>query len=121
MESNPEDLRGKQSRWHEDIKDEVFHSDRHITLTRINDKVSNMKRQWKEAKVMQESTGWGIREDQESIDKALEKKCPFFHRLDAIWGTRPNVKIIARPDSTQLTNTPLDTSTTPMSRGRAPS
>ena len=100
MEDNPDDLLGKQSRWHRDMKDEVFPNDEHITTKKINDKISNMKRQWKEAKALQENTGWGIREDEQSINQALERKCPFFHRLDAIWGSKPNVNIVTRMDST---------------------
>lgn len=98
MEENPEELRGKQCRWHKDVKDEVFHSEEHITVKKINDKVSNMKRQWKEAKVLQGKSGWGV-EATEDDNQKLERKCPFFNRLDGIWGTRPRVRAVTRMES----------------------
>ena len=109
MEDNLEELRGKQSRWHKDVKCEVFLKDEHITIKKISDKVSNMKKQWKEAKALRDGSGWGImdyKEDQ-SIKDALERKCPFFFRLDAIWGGRPNVKVLYRMDTINSTTQPV--------------
>lgn len=107
MEENPEQLHGKQSRWYRDVKDEVFYNDEHITVKKINDKASNMKKASKEAKASQGDSGWGLREeDERNIQKKLEKKCQFFSRLDGIWGSRPNVRIITRVDSTEVRAAP---------------
>ena len=85
MEENLEQLRGKQSRWYPDVKDEVFYNEEHITVKKINDKASNMKKAWKEAKASQGDTGWGLREeDERNIQEKLERKCQFFSRLDGI-------------------------------------
>ena len=53
----------------------------HITVKKISDKESNMKRQWKEAKGLQEKSGWGISDyDERSVNDALKKKCMIFGR-----------------------------------------
>ena len=44
MEDNQELLRGKQATWYKDIKDQVFVNDDHITLKKIKEKATNMKR-----------------------------------------------------------------------------
>lgn len=123
MEKNPVELKGKQSRWHRDIKDEVFGKDDHITVKRINDKLANMKRQYKEAITIQDSSGWGLcEEDEQFINKNLDKKCPFFFRLDRICGNRPNMRIPTQMDSSvsQL-DTPVGTTTTTITLSRSPS
>ena len=86
MEDNQELLRGKQAAWHKDIKAQVFGNDNHITLKKIKEKAANMKRAWKDAKAMQELSGWGLKfEDNEpSINDRLEQKSGFFWRLEEI-------------------------------------
>ena len=54
MEDNQELLRGKQRAWHKVAKDEVFANEVHITVKKITDKATNMKRVWKEAREMQQ-------------------------------------------------------------------
>ncbi|RPB25363.1 hypothetical protein L211DRAFT_867338 [Terfezia boudieri ATCC MYA-4762] len=86
MEDNQEELRGKQITWHKLVKGQVFADEDHITVKRITDKSTNMKRSWKDARAMQQRSGWGVKpEDNEaSINQALERKCAFFWRLDEI-------------------------------------
>ncbi|KAF8458007.1 hypothetical protein BGX38DRAFT_1155017, partial [Terfezia claveryi] len=50
MEENQEQLRGKQITWHKLVKEQVFSTDEHITVKRITDKATNMKR-----------SGWGVK------------------------------------------------------------
>ena len=108
MEENPQDLKGKQIAWHKDVKDQVFSEpgDEHITVKKITEKASNMKRRWKEAKAMAELSGWGVRleDNEQTINDVLERKCAFYWRLDGIWGTRPNASIII--GSMESTNPP---------------
>jgi len=104
MEENQEELRGKQITWHKLVKEQVFPSEEHITIRRITDKATNMKRSWKEARAMQQRSGWGVRaEDNEtSINEALERRCLFFWRLDEIWGSRPNVTLTGGSESSEI-------------------
>jgi len=82
MEENQELLRGKQSEWHKRVKAQVFRDegDEYITVKKIGEKVNNMKKCWKEAKAMQECSGWGVRsnDNEKSINEHLEQKCAFF-------------------------------------------
>lgn len=59
MEENEKLLRGKQIVWHKEIKEQVFGDDEYITVKRISEKISNMKKasSWKEAKAMQTHSG----------------------------------------------------------------
>ncbi|KAF8430248.1 hypothetical protein EV426DRAFT_713247 [Tirmania nivea] len=61
MEENQELLRGKQV---------------HITVKKISEKMSNMKKAWKDAKAMQARPGWGIKseENKESINEIWERR-----------------------------------------------
>jgi len=104
MEENKEELRGKQIKWHKLVKEQVFSSEEHITVRRITDKATNMKRSWKEARAMQQRSGCGVKaEDNEtSIDEALERRCPLFWRLDEIWASRPNVTLTRGSESTEI-------------------
>ena len=60
IEDNRELLRGKQLTWHKLVKEEVFidNTDEHIVVKKITEKVNNMKKRWKEAKAMQERSGY---------------------------------------------------------------
>ncbi|KAF8417327.1 hypothetical protein EV426DRAFT_721276 [Tirmania nivea] len=91
MEENQEELRGKQITWHKLVKGQVFADEDHITVKRIMDKATNMKRSWKDARAMQQRSGWGVKPEnnEASINEALERKCAFFWRLDEIWGSSP--------------------------------
>ncbi|KAF8424327.1 hypothetical protein EV426DRAFT_599504 [Tirmania nivea] len=101
MEENQEELRGKQIKWHKLVKEQVFSNDEHITVKRITDKATNMKRSWKEARAMQQRSGWGVKAEnnEASINETLERKCAFFWRLDEIWGSRPNVELVGGSES----------------------
>lgn len=101
MEENPELLQGKQVTWHKELKQEVFPDEEHITVKKITDKATNMKRAWKEAKALQDSTGCELIavDSERSIKELLEKKCTFFWRLNAIWGSRPAGTVIASMES----------------------
>jgi len=58
----------------------------HITVKRISEKMGNMKT-WKDAKAMQVQPGWGVKPEvsEASINQVLERRCPFFWRLDGFW------------------------------------
>lgn len=114
MEDHPLEIRGKQSSWHKDIKDEVFKDNAHVTVRRICDKATNMKKQWGGATAARNATGWGVGKSENSITESLEKRCPFFFRLDAIWGTRPNVRIATGLDSTSMLPPPRPKSALPI-------
>ena len=92
MEVNPDQLRGKQSVWHKEVKDAEFADSQIISVKRVRDKATNLKVQWKAAKALQERSGWALRQEEntEAVNRCLEKKCPFFWRLDRIWGPRPS-------------------------------
>jgi len=62
MEENSEELRGKQAKWHKDVKDELYANKDHITVKEIGDNAANRKKQWKEMKAMQEKSGWRVTE-----------------------------------------------------------
>ncbi|KAF8461543.1 hypothetical protein BDZ91DRAFT_798027 [Kalaharituber pfeilii] len=55
----------------------------------------------KSCKALQERSGWGLtaEDNKESINTFIEKKCPLFWRLDAIWGSRPNSMVVASRES----------------------
>ena len=103
MEDNPEELRGKQAAWHRKIVDKIFNTakDKHIDVKKICDKATNMKKQWRDTSAFRTKSGWGLQEDnlERTIHEALEKKCPYFFRLDAIWGTRPGATARVHIDS----------------------
>ena len=54
MEENPHLLRGKPQVWHTKIYDQ---NSEHITITKIRDKLSNMKRSWQAARILVNSSG----------------------------------------------------------------
>ena len=101
MEEHLDELRGKQITWQKDAKEQLFPNDSHIMIRKLTDKVANMKRAWKEARAMQDQSGWGLQPDdnETSINDRLKRKCPFYWRLDAIWGSRPNVTVVDRMES----------------------
>jgi len=45
---------------------------------------------------MQAQSGWGVKPDEceASTNQVLERKCPFFWRLEEIWGSHPNTSVI---------------------------
>jgi len=49
MEGNQEQLRGKQIAWHKEVKEQIFGAEKHSTVKRIPEKMSNMKKIWKDA------------------------------------------------------------------------
>jgi len=49
MGENSPELRGKQAKWHKDVKDEVFANEDHITA-KIGEKATNMKKQGKQCR-----------------------------------------------------------------------
>lgn len=66
MEQNHERLRGRPADWINRVKDDIFPDNqgfKHITAKKVKDKYSNMKRAWKDAKVMQEKSGFGPRKE----------------------------------------------------------
>ncbi|KAF8416655.1 hypothetical protein EV426DRAFT_711845 [Tirmania nivea] len=61
MEDNQEKLRGKQSAWHKDVKEELFKDEDDMTIKRIREKAVNMKTAWTKTKALVVKTGWGLR------------------------------------------------------------
>jgi len=88
---------------HKDVKEEVFADDNSITLNRILDKVADMKVARSTAKKARDQSGWGLKAEDhsESQQTYLNKKCPFFYRLDEIWGTRANSTPFVLQDTTE--------------------
>ena len=54
MEENQIKLRGKQSVWHKDVKEQVFGQNGDITVKRIGEKVQNMKNACRNARKLRE-------------------------------------------------------------------
>jgi len=101
MEENQQSLRGKQTVWYKDVKEQVFGDNEDITVKRVGEKVQNMKNAWRNARKLQEQSGGGVRAEDNAptFNALLETKCPLFWRLDEIWGTRPNVTPVMVVDS----------------------
>ncbi|KAF8459360.1 hypothetical protein BGX38DRAFT_2985 [Terfezia claveryi] len=101
MEENHEQLRGKQIAWHKEVKEQSFALEEHITVKKISEKIGNMKKAWKGARAMQIRSGWGVRyeDNEQSINELLERRCPFFWRLEELWGSRPNISVILHTES----------------------
>ncbi|RPB20104.1 hypothetical protein L211DRAFT_572676 [Terfezia boudieri ATCC MYA-4762] len=101
MEDNREQLRGKQVAWHKEVKEQAFANEDHITVKRISEKMGNMKKAWNAARAMQTRSGWGVRsgDNDQSINEVLERRCPFFWRLEELWGSRPNVSAIPHTEA----------------------
>ncbi|KAF8445291.1 hypothetical protein BGX38DRAFT_1331077 [Terfezia claveryi] len=74
MEDNQEKLRGKQSAWHKDVKEEIFKDDDDMTIKRIREKAVNIKTSWTKTKAVLVKTGWGLRpeKNEASINDTLE-------------------------------------------------
>ncbi|RPA96671.1 hypothetical protein L873DRAFT_1845261 [Choiromyces venosus 120613-1] len=81
-------------------------------------KYDNLKKSYREALKLADQSGCGLGEEDLvngntlSLRDKLEKKCPFFARLDAIWGTRPNFRppsLFSSGSSSQETAAAADT------------
>lgn len=110
MEENLEALKGSKTIWVKDCKEQVFKDDLELTAERIGIKHNNLKASWAAAKKRiggSGSTGSEVKEEPGgtyTMDEGeLEKKCPFFQRLDGIFCTRPNTSLGT------LQNTPQET------------
>lgn len=97
MEANKDALRGLQSRWYKDAREALWKEDRDMTWQRVRDKVQNMKQAWKKGVQLRDQSGWGLRvqDNEPAVVQKLEKTCPFFWRLDRIWGTGPQAPPLA--------------------------
>ena len=62
IEDNVSRLNGKQLSWYKEVKEDVFSGHDHdgITGRKITDKVSNMKKHWKEVRATAELSRWGL-------------------------------------------------------------
>jgi len=103
MGENQEKLRGKQSSWHKDVKEQVFKENEEISVKRIREKAQNMKIAWSKARKLRDQSGAGVRaaDYAPTFNAILESKCQLFWRLDEIWGTRLNATPILVVDSTR--------------------
>jgi len=62
----------------------------------VVDKYGNIKKSYSKAAQMNDQPGWGLGEEDLAEGKATQRSkllsaCPFFFRLDAIWGNKSNV------------------------------
>jgi len=62
-----------------------------------------MKVAWSTAKKAGDQSGWGLKAEDHSESQQiyLAKKCPFFNRLDEIWGTRANSTSFVLQDTSE--------------------
>ena len=102
MEEHEDLLQGKKHIWHQEVHIQVFSDYEHITVKKIKEKANNMKRSWQAARAMADNSGWGVENQDESIQEVLERKCPFYARLDRLWGSHPNTTAIHESESTQM-------------------
>ena len=65
MEENHERLRGKPADWISRIKDDVPDNEgfKRIKAKGLRDKYNSMEKPWKDAKAIQEQSGFGLREE----------------------------------------------------------
>lgn len=113
-------LRGSTALWTARAKEAIFANNEDIDAKKIKSKYHNMRNSWKAAKIMQEQSGFGLKEDDCSssvngrssgslkiakpaanpaLSEVLNRKCRFFWRLDEIFGTRPNNNPIVTVDT----------------------
>ena len=71
------------------VKEQVFQDSPDITIERIGVKHNNLKASWTAGRKKLDGTGYGSKKGG-TIMEEVEKKYPFFKRLDKIFGTRPN-------------------------------
>ena len=102
MEDNQVALRGSKSAWVKDCKEQVFQDSPDVTIERIGVKHNNLKASWTAGRKKLDGTGYGSREGG-TIMGELEKKFPFFKRLDKIFGTRPNACLGTSLDTITVT------------------
>ncbi len=62
------------------------------------DRYNTLVRKYKTTKTASEKTGFGCTEDDfdadppiDTVEKKLESMCPYFHRLDTLYGGRQNI------------------------------
>lgn len=86
-------IQGRQVDWHRQLKAAVFSSAEHdhISIKRITEKMSNLKKAYHKAKALQLERGYASTEAENEIghNTCLESKCKNFWRLDGIWGHEP--------------------------------
>ena len=99
VDDNQEALRGSKSVWVKDCKEQIFKDDPELTTDRIGVKFSNLKASWSAAKKRIADAGWEAASD---MGGELERRCPFFQRLDVIFGTRMNASLGASQDILDL-------------------
>ena len=63
MEEPHERLPGRPADWIPKVKEGIFPDNEHTTAKKVRDKYTNMKKAWMDAKMMQEQSGFGLRED----------------------------------------------------------
>jgi adenine C2-methylase RlmN of 23S rRNA A2503 and tRNA A37 len=63
MEENRHLMSRKQGLWHRRMKEEVFSGSEYVKITvkRIGEKVTNMRRAYRQAKELQNQSGFGLR------------------------------------------------------------
>ena len=94
MEGNQEALRGSKSVWVKDCKEKVFQDELGVTTERIAAKYNYLKASWRAAKKKLGGIGWGIKgPGAGTLPAQVEKKCPFYTRLDGIFATRPSTSL----------------------------
>ena len=56
-----------------------------------------------------------------SVNEALERKCPFFWRLEELWGTRPNTTVIVNAESSTASTSQVPPQAPPQASSPTPS
>lgn len=70
----------------------------------MTDKVSNIKKRWKDPRATVELSECGLQnanENEESINSTMEHKCPFHWQLKKLQRSRPNTMIILNMQSSR--------------------
>ena len=60
MEENHEGLPGRPADWVDQLQEDIFPDNERITAKKVWNKYTNIKKAWKEAKTIQEQSGFGL-------------------------------------------------------------
>ncbi|EFP83148.2 uncharacterized protein PGTG_09101 [Puccinia graminis f. sp. tritici CRL 75-36-700-3] len=82
-----------------------------LTGTQLRHRLDRYRKKFAQAKQFSEHTGAGIEEvsGRKTLEEVLEEKCPCYERMDAIFGSKPNVTPCMQYDSVHGTNLYADT------------
>ncbi|KAI5807156.1 hypothetical protein EDC01DRAFT_14754 [Geopyxis carbonaria] len=113
METHGALVAGKATKWHRQLKNDVFPDNDRIDVTKIRNKLSNMRKAYKTAALQAVA---GDSDPDDPIEDRLDRTCPHYARLDALWNGKVDMTPKAAPPSRQS----LATIATPAPDGMAP-